>query len=62
VPLYFAESGRRITIVAGNQWYTLRLEYSGKRIDVILDGKQPRSTIFREAASMVEPFSAPARH
>ena len=46
VSLYHAEKGRRITIkyvdapVAANQWHTLRVEFSGKAIKVIFDGKQ----------------------
>jgi len=46
VSLYHTQSGRRITIkyvnapVAGNQWHTLRVEFAGKAIKVMLDGKQ----------------------
>jgi FtsP/CotA-like multicopper oxidase with cupredoxin domain len=46
VSLYYTASGRRITIkyvdapVAGNHWHTLRVEFSGKSIEVLLDGKQ----------------------
>jgi Galactocerebrosidase, C-terminal lectin domain len=46
VSLYYTEKGRRNTIkyvnapVARNQWHTLRVEFSGKRIKVALDGKQ----------------------
>ena len=46
VSLYYVEKGRRITIkyvdapVAANQWHTLRVEFSGKAIKVIFDGKQ----------------------
>jgi hypothetical protein len=46
VSLYHTEQGRRITIkyvtapVAANQWHTLRVEFSGKAINVHLDGKQ----------------------
>ena len=45
VSLYYTRDGRRNTIkyvdapVAGNRWHTLRVEFSGKRIRVILDGK-----------------------
>jgi hypothetical protein len=45
VSLYYTQSGRRITIkyvdapVAGNQWHVLRVEFSGTRIQVALDGK-----------------------
>ena len=47
VSLYYTENGSRKTIkyvdapVAGNAWHTLRVEYSGVHIKVILDG-QPR--------------------
>ena len=40
------EKGRRITIkyvaapVAAHQWHTLRVEFSGKAISVVFDGKQ----------------------
>ena len=46
VSLYYTEHGRRITIkyvdapVAKNQWHILRVEFSGKDIKVLLDGKQ----------------------
>ena len=46
VSLYHTENGRRITIkyvdapVAAKQWHTLRVEFSGKAIKVMLDGKQ----------------------
>jgi hypothetical protein len=46
VSLYYTEHGRRITIkyvdapVAKNQWHVLRVEFSGKDIKVLLDGKQ----------------------
>lgn len=45
VSLYHTEKGRRITIkyvdapVAGNVWHTLRAEFKGTRIRVLLDGK-----------------------
>jgi len=45
VSLYYTERGRRNTIryvaapVARNQWHTLRVEFVGKRIHVVLDGK-----------------------
>ena len=45
VSLYFTRGGRRNTIkyvdapVAKNQWHTLRVEFAGKNILVILDGK-----------------------
>jgi hypothetical protein len=44
VSLYYTERGSRKTIkyvdapVAGNMWHTLRVEFSGTRIRVILDG------------------------
>jgi hypothetical protein len=46
VSLYHTQNGRRITIkyvdapVATNQWHTLRVEFVGKAIKVMLDGKQ----------------------
>lgn len=46
VSLYYTQSGRRNTIkyvdapVAKNQWHTLRVEFIGKRIRVVLDGKR----------------------
>ena len=45
VSLYHTTNGRRITIkyvdapVARNTWHTLRVEFSGKRIKVALNGK-----------------------
>jgi hypothetical protein len=45
VSLYYTTSGRRTTIkyvdapVAANVWHTLRVEFSGARIKVALDGK-----------------------
>ena len=45
VSLYYTRNGRRNTIkyvdapVAGNRWHTLRVEFTGKRIRVALDGK-----------------------
>jgi hypothetical protein len=45
VSLYHTTGGRRITIkyvdaaVARNTWHTLRVEFSGKRIKVALNGK-----------------------
>ena len=45
VSLYHTSSGNRITIkyagapVPANQWHTLRVEFSGKQIKVLLDGK-----------------------
>ncbi len=45
VSLYYTEGGRRRTIkyvdapVAGNTWHTLRAEFKGTRIRVLLDGK-----------------------
>jgi hypothetical protein len=46
VSLYHTQNGRRITIkyvdapVTGNQWHRLRVEFEGKAIKVMLDGKQ----------------------
>ena len=46
VSLYYTQNGRRITIkyvdapVAGNRWHVLRVEFSGARIAVALDGKR----------------------
>ena len=46
VSLYYTEYGRRNTIkyvdapVPGNVWHSLRVEFSGKKIRVILDGKR----------------------
>lgn len=45
VSLYYTAQGRRMTIqyvdapVAANVWHTLRVEFSGMRISVSLDGK-----------------------
>jgi hypothetical protein len=45
VSLYHTTGGRRITIkyvdapVPPNQWHTLRVEFGGKQIKVLLDGK-----------------------
>ena len=45
VSLYYTAGGRRNTLkyvnapVPGNTWHTLRVEFAGKRIRVILDGK-----------------------
>jgi hypothetical protein len=45
VSLYYTTNGRRNTIqyvnapVPRNVWHTLRVEYAGKRIKVVLDGK-----------------------
>ncbi len=45
VSLYYTEAGRRITIkyvdapVARNVWHSLRVEFTGSRIKVLLDGK-----------------------
>jgi hypothetical protein len=45
VSLYYTEKGSRTTIkyvdapVWGNVWHTLRVEFSGKRIKLVLDGK-----------------------
>jgi hypothetical protein len=45
VSLYYTEGGRRRTIkyvdapVPGNVWHTLRVEFKGTRIRVLLDGK-----------------------
>jgi len=45
VSLYYTTAGRRNTIkyvdapVPGNTWHTLRVEFAGKRIKVVLDGK-----------------------
>jgi len=45
VSLYYTQNGRRNTIkyvdapVAKNQWHTLRVEFSGRRIQVALYGK-----------------------
>jgi hypothetical protein len=45
VSLYHTQNGRRITIkyvnaaVAANQWHTLRVEFAGMAIKVLLDGK-----------------------
>jgi hypothetical protein len=46
VSLYYTEHGRRNTIkyvgapAARNQWHILRVEFSGKDIKVVLDGKK----------------------
>ena len=46
VSLYYTANGRRNTLkyvnapVAANVWHTLRVEFSGKRIRVLLDGKR----------------------
>ena len=46
VSLYYTTGGRRHTIkyvnapVAKNQWHVLRVQFSGKRISVALDGKR----------------------
>jgi len=46
VSLYYVEEGRRITIkyvdasVPARQWHTLRVEFSGKAISVVFDGRQ----------------------
>ena len=46
VSLYYTANGRRNTLkyvdapVPGNVWHALRVEFSGKKIRVILDGKQ----------------------
>jgi hypothetical protein len=46
VSLYHTQNGRRITIkyvdapVAAKQWHTLRVEFAGKAIKVMLDGRQ----------------------
>jgi hypothetical protein len=45
VSLYYTQNGRRITIkyvdapVAAKTWHTLRVEFSGSRISVALNGK-----------------------
>jgi hypothetical protein len=45
VSLYYTQNGRRITLkyvdapVPRNAWHALRVEFAGKRIRVILDGK-----------------------
>jgi hypothetical protein len=45
VSLYYTTAGRRMTLryvdapVAGKVWHTLRVEFSGSRIKVALDGK-----------------------
>ena len=45
VSLYYTTKGRRNTLkyvdapVPGNTWHTLRVEFAGKRIRVIFDGK-----------------------
>lgn len=46
VSLYYTEGGSRKTIqyvdapVPGNVWHTLRVNFLGERIEVVLDGKQ----------------------
>ncbi len=46
VSLYYVEKGRRVTIkyvdapVAAHQWHMLRVEFSGRAISVVFDGKQ----------------------
>ena len=46
VSLYYTAGGRRNTLryvdapVPGNAWHTLRVEFSGKKIRVLYDGKQ----------------------
>jgi len=46
VSLYYTTRGTRHTIqyvdapVAGNRWHTLRVEFAGRRMKVLLDGKQ----------------------
>jgi len=46
VSLYYTQNGRRNTLkyvnapVSRNTWHALRVEFSGKRIGVILDGKR----------------------
>jgi hypothetical protein len=46
VSLYYVEKGRRIAIkyvdalVAAYQWHALRVEFSGRTISVVFDGKQ----------------------
>jgi len=46
VSLYYTTRGSRHTIkyvdapVAANQWHSLRAEFAGKRIQVLLDGKR----------------------
>jgi hypothetical protein len=46
VSLYHVEKGQRLTIkyvnapVAAHKWHSLRVEFSGKSIKVLLDGKQ----------------------
>jgi hypothetical protein len=45
VSLYYTAGGRRNTLkyvhapVPGNTWHTLRVEFSGKRMRVVFDGK-----------------------
>jgi hypothetical protein len=45
VSLYYTQNGHRITLkyvdapVRGSTWHTLRVEFSGRKIRVILDGK-----------------------
>ena len=46
VSLYYVEKGRRITIkyvgapVPAHQWHMLRVEFSGRAISVVFDGKR----------------------
>jgi hypothetical protein len=46
VSLYYTEGGNRKTIkyvdapVPGNVWHTLRVNFAGEKIEVLLDGKQ----------------------
>ena len=46
VSLYYVKKGRRITIkyvdapVPAHQWHMLRVEFSGRAISVVFDGKQ----------------------
>ena len=58
VSLYYTANGRRNTLkyvdapVAGNAWHTLRVEFAGKKIRVIYDGKP---TIEMEDAHIAGP-------
>ena len=46
VSLYYTEAGQRVTLkyvdapVPRNQWHTLRVEFAGKKITVLLNGKR----------------------
>lgn len=46
VSLYYVEKGKRFSIkyvdapVAAHQWHTLRVEFSGRLISVVFDGKE----------------------